>query len=57
MRELFTRFHSFVKEEEGVTMLEYVLIGGLISIAAASILPDIGAKLLVGYMSIDAAMP
>ena len=57
MRELFTRFHSFVKEEEGVTMLEYVLIGGLISIAAVSILPSIATKLLAGYTSINAAMP
>jgi Flp pilus assembly pilin Flp len=32
------------KKQRGVTLLEYALIGGLITVAAIAFLPDIGAK-------------
>lgn len=33
-----------IKKQRGVTLLEYALIGGLITVAAIAFLPDIGTK-------------
>ena len=56
MKKLLTRFQNFVKEEDGVTMMEYVLIGALISIAAIAILPNVGAAILACFTDIDGAL-
>lgn len=37
-----TKFINFIRNEEGVTILEYALIVGIISIAAILLFPDIG---------------
>lgn len=42
---------------KGVTMIEYVLIAGLISIAAVALLTPLGAKIVAMFTSITNAMP
>ena len=56
MRKLLTRFQNFVKEEDGVTMMEYVLIGALISIAAILILPNVGTAINKCFSDVNDAL-
>lgn len=56
MRKLLTRFRNFVQEEDGVTMMEYVLIGALISIAAIAVLPGVGTAVLNMFTAIRDAL-
>ena len=45
MNTLMSKFKSYSKDESGATMIEYALIGALISIAAISVLPNIGGDI------------
>ena len=40
----------------GATMIEYVLIAGLISIAAVALLTPIGGKIVAVFTSVDNAL-
>ena len=42
---------------KGATMIEYVLIAGLISIAAVALLTPLGAKITALFQSITTAVP
>ena len=42
---IMERIRRFLKEEEGVTMLEYALIAALVGVAAILALTNLGTKL------------
>jgi pilus assembly protein Flp/PilA len=42
MQKVKSFLKNFVREEEGANMIEYVLIGALIAVAAVAVLPFIG---------------
>ncbi len=42
---------------KGATMIEYVLIAGLISIAAAALLTPLGTKIGAVFSSVTTALP
>ncbi len=42
---------------KGVTMIEYVLIAGLISIAAVALLTPLGGKIVAIFQNISNAIP
>lgn len=44
------------QKQKGITLLEYALIGGLITVAAIAFLPDIGAKVSTYMGAIKDAM-
>ena len=46
----------FANEEEGQGMVEYALILALIAIAAITILPNIGEKILGIFTDVDEAL-
>jgi len=48
---------KFLRENRGVTALEYGLIAGLISIAIATSVTSIGKSLAALFQSIVAALP
>ncbi len=37
---------AFLKDEEGLTMVEYAIAGGLVSIAAATAFTDLGVAIV-----------
>jgi Flp pilus assembly pilin Flp len=45
------------KNIKGATMIEYVLLAGLISIAAAALLTPIGAKISALFTTINTTIP
>ncbi len=45
-----------VRKQRGVTLLEYALIGGLITVAAIAFLPEIGTQVGVYMGTIKDAM-
>ncbi len=42
---------------KGATMIEYVLLAGLISIAAAALLTPLGTKISALFTKVSAALP
>ncbi len=46
-----------IKQIKGATMIEYVLLAGLVSIAAAALLTPLGAKIAALFNTITTALP
>lgn len=51
-----TKFMNFIRNEEGVTVLEYALIVGLISVAAILLFPEIGEAVTAFFQDIADAL-
>jgi len=51
-----TNIIKFIRNEEGVTILEYALIVGLISVAAILLFEPIGLAIKAFFVSINAAL-
>lgn len=47
----------FVREEEGVTAIEYGLIAGLIAVAIITVLTGLGTKLATVFSTVTNALP
>lgn len=45
-----------IKSQKGATMIEYALIASLISIAAISVLDDVGAAVLNVFTAVETAI-
>ena len=57
---MFTFLNSLsalVKDERGVTALEYGLIAGLVAVAIVTSVTALGAKLTTTFTTITAALP
>lgn len=52
-----SRVHTFARDEEGATMIEYALIAALISVAAITVLSPLGQKILAVFQDVLDAMP
>ncbi|MGQ3683779.1 MAG: Flp family type IVb pilin [Candidatus Loosdrechtia sp.] len=48
---------QFLKEEEGVTMIEYALIAALIAVVSILILTTLGGKVKGTFEKVEKAMP
>lgn len=46
MRNLKQAVMDFIREEEGLTIVEYAVAGGLITVAVATAFTDLGAAVL-----------
>lgn len=51
------RVMEFIKDEEGVTAIEYGLIAGLIAVAIIAAVTGLGNKLVAVFNSITNALP
>jgi len=51
-----TRFTKFLREEDGVTAIEYGLIAALISVACIALWKTIGTSLVAKFTEVDAAL-
>lgn len=55
------RFHSLVrrliKDESGVTLIEYGLLAALIAIACVTVLGSLGTKLNSKFDNVNSALP
>ena len=51
-----TNIKRFFKDESGATAIEYGLLAALISIAAITVLPGIGAQLLTRFTAVLTAL-
>ncbi len=49
-------FHEFRSNQEGVTLIEYALIAGLISIAAITLLSAVGSKVKNIFTSVNTSL-
>lgn len=47
---------NFIREEEGLTVVEYAVAGGLISLAVATAFTELGAAVLVVIRRLIAAI-
>lgn len=47
----------FIRCRSGATVIEYALIGGFVSVAAAAVLSTIGNDLVAVYTTIEAGIP
>jgi pilus assembly protein Flp/PilA len=54
--KLYLKLQDLKDREEGQTMVEYGLLAAIISLAAISVLPNIGTKLLNIFTSINSAL-
>ena len=52
-----TRFMAFLKEEEGVTSIEYGLIAALIALAIIAVVTTAGTKLNATYSNVQTHLP
>ena len=57
MKTLKHAVARFVREEEGVTAIEYGLIAGLIAVAIIGAVTGLGKKLIVVFGKVTAALP
>ena len=51
-----TKLNNFLKDESGATIIEYGLLAALLSIAAISILPSLGGRILALFTTVDTAL-
>lgn len=57
MKNLFLRAKQFVREEDGVTAIEYGLIAALIAVVIIVSVKAVGVKLDAIFTAIAAALP
>ena len=57
MKKLFLRAKQFVREEDGVTAIEYGLIAALIAVVIIVSVKAVGVKLDAIFTAIAAALP
>ena len=57
MKNLFLRAKQFVREEDGVTAIEYGLIAALIAVVIIASVKLVGTKLDAVFAAIAAAIP
>jgi pilus assembly protein Flp/PilA len=57
MKNLFLRAKQFVREEDGVTAIEYGLIAALIAVVIIASVKLVGTKLDAVFTAIAAALP
>jgi pilus assembly protein Flp/PilA len=57
MKNLFLRSKQFVREEDGVTAIEYGLIAALIAVVIIASVKLVGTKLDAVFTAIAAALP
>jgi pilus assembly protein Flp/PilA len=57
MKNLYLRAKRFVREEDGVTAIEYGLIAALIAVAIIVSVKLVGVKLDAVFAAIAAALP
>ncbi len=51
------KFLRFLKEEEGVTAIEYGLIAALIAVLIIGAVTSVGLKLQSTFQTVDSALP
>ncbi len=51
------KFLRFLKEEEGVTAIEYGLIAALIAVLIITAVTAVGLKLQATFQAVDSALP
>jgi len=54
MKQLIKRF---LREEDGVTAIEYGLIAALIAVAIIAIVGDVGDKLVTTFQAVETELP
>lgn len=52
MRNFKQAVLAFIREEEGLTIVEYAVAGGLITVAVATAFTDLGAAVLVRILAL-----
>ena len=57
MKNVFLRAKQFVREEDGVTAIEYGLIAALIAVVIIASVKLVGTKLDAVFTAIAAALP
>lgn len=56
MRNLKQAVMSFIREEEGLTVVEYAVAGGLITLAVVEAFTDLGAAVVLRIEELIAAI-
>ena len=57
MLTFFNTLPALIKDERGVTALEYGLIAGLVAVVIVTSVTSLGTKLTTVFTSITAALP
>jgi pilus assembly protein Flp/PilA len=56
MRTVMNRFKQILRDEQGGEIIEYVLIAGLIIVAAVSVIGAFGTKVLAKWTSVNSSL-
>jgi Flp pilus assembly pilin Flp len=56
MRAVMNRFKEIIRDEEGGEIIEYVLIAGLIIVAAISVVGAFGTKVVAKWTSVNSSL-
>ncbi len=56
MKKLFLTTRSFLRDEEGVTAIEYGLIAGLIAVVIVTAVSLVATKLVSAFTAVSTAM-
>jgi pilus assembly protein Flp/PilA len=53
---MLSMFRDFRSNKEGVTLIEYALIAGLVSVVSISLLSSVGAKVKNTFSSVNTSL-
>jgi Flp pilus assembly pilin Flp len=56
MHAVMSRFKEIIRDEEGGEIIEYVLIAGLIIVAAISVVGAFGTKVVAKWTSVNSSL-
>lgn len=56
MKRLSGRLRSIIEDEQGGEVLEYVLIAGLITVAALAVIGAVGTKVAAKWSSVNSSL-
>lgn len=56
MRRIYKAVRNFCSDQKGGEVIEYVLIAGLIVVAAIAVIAAVGTKVLARWQSLDSSL-